>query len=112
MTKKTLEKLSDRELADMINLATDRSGDALMRVVQLVDDPAQAASVCAAVAASILRLAGLFGHTALVLEGQDEVTHNRVVAGILFETVNYLKNKPPTESQRARMQKLKEDFCM
>lgn len=104
-----LEKLPDEQIAELQRLGIDRVGEAAMSVIQLIDDPTQAAKVATCFAATLLQLAGLFAHTASVMSDENK-PHSRIVGDMLLLTVAELLKKPPTAKQQAEMQRIKREY--
>lgn len=104
-----LEKLPVEQLKELTRLGTERTDDSAMTVLQLIDDPGQAAAVAAVMATGLMRLAVLFAHTDSIMKG-DNKSHAQVVAGIVGQIAQEIGNRPPNEKQLAQIRRLNERF--
>jgi hypothetical protein len=104
-----LEKLPDAQLNELTALGSDRTGDAAMTVLQLIDDPGQAAAVAAVMATNLMRLAALFAHTDNIMKGGDK-PHSQIVAGLVLQMAQETERRPPGAKQLERIRRLKERF--
>lgn len=100
------EKLNDQQMKDFGELASDRTGDAVMSVLQLVDDPAQAAAIVTYVSARLVTLAAMFEHTGAVLDGSNK-SHDAIVAELTYKLTEKVRLCEPTKMQRAGMEALR-----
>lgn len=101
------EKLTDEQLKELINLGIDRTGDAAMTVLQLIDDPGQAAAAAAVMATKLMRLAGLFAHADSAMRGENK-PHSHIISGLLMQIAQDVNNRPPSDKVLAQIRRLKE----
>lgn len=100
-------KIPDEQLKELVMLASERVSEAAMTVLQLIDDPGQAAATATVCAMRMMRLAILFAHTDSVMK-DDNKEHHQIVAGLAAHIV--AQSRPPTEKELARMRQLKATF--
>lgn len=102
-------KLPDDQLKELMRLGIDRTGDAAMSVLQLIDDPGQAAATAATMATKLLQLAAVFAHTDSIMRGEEK-PHIQILAGLVMQMTEEVRNRPPSEKQLAQIRHLKERF--
>src|SRR5882672_10719114 len=103
------EKLPEDQLKELAKLAARRGNDAAETVLQLIEDPGQCAMVAATMAASLIRLAATCAHAESAIKGEDK-PHKQIIAELFLQMVAVAKDRPPSEGQRAEIQKLRERF--